>query len=229
VIFLIDDGKNTGFNDFNSSNMIFIDHGDGVFSSYLHHHTKSARVKLGDVVSVGTILASSGKIGTAVPHLHFDLRGRDWETTHDVRFICADQKISKVIHDGHYQSMTPEPEAVEAGSFQDSPLIGTEFLANGVRLDSRATAYLLPYGTEIVFNGSVLDDVRRVHFHLFKPGEYTKDFPTAAVDPQGRFSLSIKLPESSCGSWWYRVTAESKSGDVAVTRTLPAYVCSPHS
>ena len=56
-------------------NFIIIDHGDGFTTYYCHLKTGTFRVKEGDYVEQGTILAESGAAGkTAGAHLHFEVR-----------------------------------------------------------------------------------------------------------------------------------------------------------
>jgi len=52
-------------------NYIVIDHGDGIETKY--GHLKEIKVKKGDVVKVGSIIALSGNTGkSTAPHLHFE-------------------------------------------------------------------------------------------------------------------------------------------------------------
>lgn len=54
------------------NNKILIYHQDGTFSTYAHIDTNTAKVKVGDVVEKGQLIAKSGNIGfSSGPHLHF--------------------------------------------------------------------------------------------------------------------------------------------------------------
>ena len=56
-------------------NYVLIDHGGGEFSSTTHLRMGSARVKKGQRVKAGEIIAQIGNSGaTPVPHLHYELR-----------------------------------------------------------------------------------------------------------------------------------------------------------
>jgi murein DD-endopeptidase MepM/ murein hydrolase activator NlpD len=60
-------------NRFYAGNSIIIDHGKGIFSSY--YHLSKFKVKKGDFVKKGQIIALSGKTGRITgPHLHFGIR-----------------------------------------------------------------------------------------------------------------------------------------------------------
>jgi murein DD-endopeptidase MepM/ murein hydrolase activator NlpD len=54
-------------------NSIYVDHGRGIYSLYLHLDTM--RVKAGDVVKKGTIVGTLGESGLAsAPHLHLSIK-----------------------------------------------------------------------------------------------------------------------------------------------------------
>lgn len=54
------------------ANYVVVDHGDGTSGLYMHLMFNGARVKVGDQVQTGQLLAYSGDTGwTSAPHLHF--------------------------------------------------------------------------------------------------------------------------------------------------------------
>lgn len=54
------------------ANYVVIDHGDGSSGLYMHLMLNGARVKVGDKVQTGQLIAYSGNTGwTSAPHLHF--------------------------------------------------------------------------------------------------------------------------------------------------------------
>ena len=56
-------------------NYLVINHGDGTFGTYWHLSQNGVKVKVGDKVSRGDLVAISGNTGTSsTPHLHFDVR-----------------------------------------------------------------------------------------------------------------------------------------------------------
>jgi hypothetical protein len=56
-------------------NYLVIDHGNGEFSLYGHIRQGSSRVKVGDKIGQGTILAAIGAAGSSkFPHLHYELQ-----------------------------------------------------------------------------------------------------------------------------------------------------------
>ncbi|HEX6513181.1 MAG TPA: peptidoglycan DD-metalloendopeptidase family protein [Chloroflexota bacterium] len=55
-----------------AANYVIIDHGDGTSALYMHLMLNGARVRAGDQVQTGQLLALSGNTGwTSAPHLHF--------------------------------------------------------------------------------------------------------------------------------------------------------------
>jgi murein DD-endopeptidase MepM/ murein hydrolase activator NlpD len=61
-----------GYKFADDANYVIIDHGDGTSGLYMHLMLNGARVKPGDQVSTGQLIAYSGNTGwTSAPHLHF--------------------------------------------------------------------------------------------------------------------------------------------------------------
>ena len=54
-------------------NRVVLDLGSGKFASYMHLQPRSIRVKVGESVRVGDVLALVGNSGSPVPHLHFQV------------------------------------------------------------------------------------------------------------------------------------------------------------
>ncbi len=62
----------------NWGNTIVIDHGEGLFSSASHLKPESIKVRIGDSIKKGQIIASCGNSGRSpVPHLHFQFQLTD--------------------------------------------------------------------------------------------------------------------------------------------------------
>lgn len=60
---------------FLAGNSVVIDHGEGIFSMY--YHCSVLKVKAGDRVKKGDLIALSGDSGrVSGPHLHFDFQYR---------------------------------------------------------------------------------------------------------------------------------------------------------
>lgn len=67
-------------------NLVEIDHGDGLTTRY--GHCKTVKVKVGDVVQKGQIVALMGSTGRSTgPHVHFEVRSNG-RTTDPVKYIA---------------------------------------------------------------------------------------------------------------------------------------------
>ena len=66
----------TGFNEtYSEGNYVNIDHGDGISTAYYHIKYGTIKVKVGDIVEVGTELGIVGSTGYVTgPHLHFGVK-----------------------------------------------------------------------------------------------------------------------------------------------------------
>lgn len=74
VVYAVRQDRPDGSGRVGDENFVFVDHGDGEFSRYIHITKGGARVRRGDRVSRGDTIALSGHSGqSAFPHLHFDV------------------------------------------------------------------------------------------------------------------------------------------------------------
>lgn len=73
------------------ANFVCLEHATGVYSEYIHLGFRSARVRKGDVVSVGDVIGVTGWSGLMnTPHLHLNLfRMRD-QTPESVPFVVLE-------------------------------------------------------------------------------------------------------------------------------------------
>lgn len=56
------------------NNEIFIDHGDGTLARYAHIKKDGSKVRVGESVERGQVVALSGEVGRSLgPHLHFEV------------------------------------------------------------------------------------------------------------------------------------------------------------
>ncbi len=83
-------GPNGGY-----GNMVEIDHGNGVSTRYAH--LSAIDVKVGQVVSKGTIVGKAGSTGrSTAPHLHYEVRV-DGEPINPLTYIAAGDKILPLL------------------------------------------------------------------------------------------------------------------------------------
>src|SRR5215213_1094146 len=100
-------GANRKFED--CANMIVIQHADGTMAHYCHLSPRTAKVKLGEKVRAGDLLAASGNTGfTSGPHLHFavfkarDGHGRE---TIPVKFRTAEGSDITLVSGKTYRAL----------------------------------------------------------------------------------------------------------------------------
>ncbi|HYC38543.1 MAG TPA: M23 family metallopeptidase [Usitatibacter sp.] len=228
VIRVIDDRARTGSNNFDDTNQVFVDHGGGLFGTYLHHRTGSARVAPGQVIAAGTQLAEVGAVGTTGPHIHFDVRGPSWRQTHDLRFRTRAQASGELKQGSAHVSSTPAPGAPPK-AFRDSTLDRDAFAANGVRFFSKRghvipLAFLVDAERTVTYRGKVGRDIRGVHFFLWRDSQPSEYSATAWLYDGGRFELQVRVPAGSRGPRWYRITTEGPDGRLANAATLPVLI-----
>ena len=72
VALVVDENDGHGRN--SPNNEIYIDHGDGTQARYAHIKKAGAKVKVGEQVRQGQMIAYSGDVGRSLgPHLHFEV------------------------------------------------------------------------------------------------------------------------------------------------------------
>jgi murein DD-endopeptidase MepM/ murein hydrolase activator NlpD len=97
------------------ANMVVIQHEDGTMAHYCHLAKNSARVKVGEKVRAGDLLAASGNTGfTSGPHLHFAVfkaRSGYGRQTIPVKFRTADGSGLTLVAGKTYRATDAAPLA----------------------------------------------------------------------------------------------------------------------
>jgi murein DD-endopeptidase MepM/ murein hydrolase activator NlpD len=97
------------------ANIVVIQHEDGTMAHYCHLARHSAKVRVGQKVRVGDLLAASGNTGfTSGPHLHFAVfRARDGHgrETIPVKFRTSDGTGLTLVSGKTYRALDPSPMA----------------------------------------------------------------------------------------------------------------------
>ncbi|TNF24267.1 MAG: M23 family metallopeptidase [Deltaproteobacteria bacterium] len=113
------------------ANFVLVDHGGGLFTSYVHLAAASAVVAPGDPVFAGDLLARTGLSGQLTgPHLHFALENA-WSESLPARFVdpdgggCdllpeRDAVVTAGPHDGAALVVDGAPSAMPADAFAGS-------------------------------------------------------------------------------------------------------------
>lgn len=130
VAYVRDDSTRYGTSDGyrGDANFVLVDHGGGLFTSYVHLAAGSATVAPGDPVWAGDVLATTGLSGQMTgPHLHFALENA-WSRSLPARFIdpggadCAllpeqDDVVTAGDGDGARLIVAGAPSALPADTF----------------------------------------------------------------------------------------------------------------
>ena len=97
------------------ANMVTIQHSDGTMAHYCHLAPHSAKVKVGQKVRAGDLLAASGNTGfTSGPHLHFAVfRARNGygRETIPVKFRTGTAAGEMLVSGKSYRALDPAPMA----------------------------------------------------------------------------------------------------------------------
>ena len=74
------------------NNLIAIEHDDHTLGYYLHLRKDGSRVKAGDIVKQGQVIAESGDVGNSMmPHVHFHVTDASRKTTLPITFSDVSQ------------------------------------------------------------------------------------------------------------------------------------------
>ena len=176
------------------TNYILIDHGHGHFTRYMHLQFNGAKVKVGELVKAGQIIALSGATGFATSaHLHFqlcDFRG------------CSQPSVFTdfPLHGGVPQTgdacrsgagaATPEVETFDG----DSPLPEDAYARNGITLTSALPARIFQEGESYRIKGSTMESASKVILFVMPPASFEPvERFAGVVERDGSFDFSVRL------------------------------------
>lgn len=203
------------------ANFIVLDHGGGLFTSYVHLGAGSARVAVGDVVMAGEVLGLTGESGQLTgPHLHFQVENV-WSESVPAVFARAgacdwvpvegEVVVAGAVALGHEVSRSELP----AGTFEEDGVV--EVAGLPARLWSRA----MP----LVFSGRAPARSATEVYVLALPPEggtalFARRFPVAA---NRRFQGVLDLSELAPGQYGLALVA-GQGQAVRVLRSVRAAV-----
>ncbi|PKO16517.1 hypothetical protein CVU37_11110 [candidate division BRC1 bacterium HGW-BRC1-1] len=139
-------GKDPAYID--QGNSIIIDHGNGLFTQYLHLQHQSARVKEGELVKGGEIIALSGNTGySSTPHLHFQVQDATGQSLPCAFLDVPGTGIPTLYrtYESQNDGMGVSPYAGESAMPNDAfagnglKIIRTNLSAHALRIDKRYT------------------------------------------------------------------------------------------
>jgi len=195
VVWIRDDSKRGGSDRafIGKANFIVIDHGGGIFSEYKHLKYKSARVKPGEIVRAGRIIARSGNTGYSTePHLHFELQDFKGESLPG-RFVDVHEDEGIPREGKFYTSFN---KGRGAGGFsEDSKFPEDAFSSEGILLTHPIPCAYLDSARRYELKGRIEGTAKRVV--LFFMELQTRSAATAFfgdVDKSGGFTIRIAFP-----------------------------------
>lgn len=203
------------------ANFIVLDHGGGLFSSYVHLAVGSALVAPGDVALAGQVLAETGESGQLTgPHLHFQVENVWSESVPAVfaRGLACDWVPSvgeRVVGRPVRLSTEVSVSELPAASFEEDGVVEAAGLP--ARLLSRSEAYS-------VSGRAPARAATEVYFLALPPtggaAVFAQRFPVAANRTFGGKLELAELPEGQYG--WALVAGTGQA--VRVPRSVRAAV-----
>lgn len=211
-----DSGRGGTTSDFFAhGNTVILDHGHGLFTQYLHLKKSSARVREGEMVEAGQILALSGNTGfSSVPHLHFQVQNALGQSL-PCRFVDVPGdgvpvpgQVCVSANDGRGTS----PYAGE------SVLPDDVFAQNGIWLEKpEVPAHLLRTDEKYRISGRTRASAQKVAVYLMSPrGGRPVQTVFCSVDEKGFFSGTLSLEDLPRRDGWSSDRSQSNPFALAV-------------
>lgn len=203
------------------ANFIVLDHGGGLFTSYVHLAPGSALVMPGDVVLAGQPLAETGESGQLTgPHLHFQVENVWSESVPAV--FARGLSCDWVPMDGERVVARPVTLSTEASV---SPLPGLAFEEDGVVDAAGLPARLLSRSDVYAVTGRApARAATEVYFLALPPTGGTAVFAQRFdVAPNRTFSGTLDLTELPEGQYGWALVAGTGQA-VRVPRSVRAAV-----
>jgi murein DD-endopeptidase MepM/ murein hydrolase activator NlpD len=192
-----------------STNYVLIDHGHGHFSRYMHLQFEGAKVKVGELVKAGQIIALSGATGFATSaHLHFqvcDFHG----TSQPALFVDFPARGGAPRTGDNCRSgaATPAIDSFEG----DSPLPVDAFARNGVKLSSTLPARIFEEGEAYRIKGASAERGAKVLLFVMPMNSFDEiERFSGALERDGSFDFSVNMklprPDGKLACQCFRMT-----------------------
>ncbi len=214
-------GKDPAYID--QGNSIIIDHGNGLFTQYLHLQNQSARVREGDLVKGGQIIALSGNTGySSTPHLHFQMQDATGQSLPCAFLDVPGTGIPALYHayESQNDGMGVSPYAGESAMPSDA------FTGNGLQIiRTNLSAHALRIETRYTLTGrcTASPAPRQVVLYLM-PARGGKPIVStyAHVDESGYFTCTLDLSSLPARSEsWSKTTDQSNMFSLALAAVRP--------
>jgi murein DD-endopeptidase MepM/ murein hydrolase activator NlpD len=191
------------------ANWIVVDHGGGLFSSYVHLAAAGALVAAGDVVDAGSPLATTGLSGQLTgAHLHFQVENV-WSESLPAAFVSLNEPLGcdwvPVV--GEPVSRAPEVADDLVWTGQASQVPPDAFAAEGVQALHGAPARLFSRRSTYAISGRVGSGLDEVWVLVFPEdgGDAVAWEGVAVTD--GRFAGELHLSAIPAGRYGWAAVA----------------------
>lgn len=174
------------------ANYVEIDHGNGLFSVYMHVSPRTIRPRVGDLVRAGDVIARSGNNGwSTAPHLHFTITDFGG-LSHPSQFV--DFPLNGGIPRERQECKSGPVVRDERRVPSESTLPADAFARNGIRITSRLPGRLWRPRTQYRVAGRVEGKADKVVLFVMghDGGDALKDY-YGDVDRAGRFDFTFTL------------------------------------
>lgn len=198
------------------ANTVVIDHGNGLFTQYLHLKRASVLVNEGQLVEAGQVVALSGNTGfSSVPHLHFQVQ--------DATGQSVPARFEDVDGDGVPKQGERYTSANDGSGttkyVAESKLPENAFERNSIALsDCDVPAHLLRTDATYKINGKVFTPAKKVAVFLMSSrGGKALLSVFAPVNADGSFSAELKLNDlKQSQPTWSQVPTQSNTFSFAM-------------
>lgn len=171
-------------------NKVWIDHGGGTYSTYVHLQANSAVVRPGELVDAGQQLALSGNTGYSFgPHLHFALTDALQKTTPS-RFV--DVASRGVPSTGN--SYTSGNDGNDTSEFRGDSIFAPDMFApDGITLHTSMPATCLGWTDTYTLRGKSTREAKQAVLYFF-PRDEPKAvvWQTVPLESDGAFTIRFK-------------------------------------
>ncbi len=204
------------------ANFVLVDHGAGLFTTYVHLAPGSARVAPGDRIAAGEVLAETGLSGLLTgPHLHFALENV-WSESLPAAFADPPARACDLLPDtGDEVTADPNISALLVARGASSDLPEDTFAAFEITRLEGLPARLLGAGEGYRVAGQVAGDGAAYVYLLLLPpegGSAVTHWRLPVV--RGAFSGRITLSGVAPGRYGLGAVAVAADDPVAVPRSV---------
>ncbi|MFT7581104.1 MAG: murein DD-endopeptidase MepM/ murein hydrolase activator NlpD [Myxococcota bacterium] len=203
------------------ANYVGLDHGGGLFTSYVHLAVNGVSVSVGDRVEAGDVIGVTGNSGQLTgPHLHFQVENI-WGTSLPTRFVGAGGSSCDLqLTRGDVVVGEPNDGGALIVQSHLSEMPADSFEENGVTSLSGLPARLFSKRRPISFSGRAASGATEVFVLILPPeGGDAVAFLGVPVESE-RFSGALDLGPLAPGNYGFGMVAVDALEQVRVARSI---------